>query len=90
MVSALTPPSGKVVYISDGEFKVPRLHEISNTSLLTIYYVTERELVNVRDRFMIKVAFHRNQEKGNETSGDQVREECEKDSSGEIEYEATH
>lgn len=90
MVSALTPPSGKVVYISDGEFKVPRLHEISNTSLLTIYYVTERELVNVRDRFMIKAAFHRNQEKGNETRGDQVREECEKDSSGEIEDEATH
>ena len=70
MVSALMPPRGKVVYVSDGEFKVPKVHD-GNPDIQTIYYVTEKEVGIVRDRFMIKSTFQSNHEGDDMTSGNQ-------------------
>ena len=59
VISKVTPPSGKVAYVSRGDSKVVKIHKNNSggdeiTEVQVVYFVTEAELPQLQDKFFIK------------------------------------
>jgi len=54
VVEKVTPPSGKVAYVSMGDKKVIKIHSDEQKNVEVTYFVTETELSKVQDKFLVE------------------------------------
>ena len=79
VVVAVTPPSGKVAYVTRGDKKVINMHSNQDEGVQVVYFVTKTELPKFEEKFLIQAP--------SSDLVDKVTKSKEKDESDESEYD---